>query len=681
MFSRAIRSMFIGLVVIGATGRVNALLSLGESVNATNLTWQSVGLGSSEWYAQTTNQHDGVAAAQSGSISNNQWSVLQTTVTGPGTLQFWWKVSSEQDRDWLSVLVGSETSTIGNRISGEKEWEQKTIAILASGTTTVRWVYSKDNEFFSGSDCGWIDQVTFTAYPNTVTVVFDPQGGTVSQPWGAYQIGKSYDVLPLPSRSGYNFAGWYTQPNGTGNVITVSTIVQAEVTGLYATWTLRPAQYWYVDASRTNDLGAGTNWTTACQSIQTAIDKATDGDRVIVTNGVYATGSTNINATGNSRIAITKQILVQSVNGASYTRIQGSGTNTYPSSAAIRCVYLSAGVLEGMTLENGTTGSSGDVYYNYGGAVLAPTSSIARVVGCVIQNSKAYRGGGAGYGTFLNCVFKGNVSVNSGGGAYGSVMTNCLVVGNAAAGTGYYGGGAYSGTLINCTVVTNSASAAGGVYNANVVNCIVWGNKANSGDANCAGVLMSIRYSCTTLAGGEANITSNPLFVDAANANYMLSTNSPCRDAGTNSANTASTDLEGNARIYNERIDMGAYEWMPPPLTETQTTPVHVPFSWLDLYYAGLSAVEQYEATAGGTGENQYKVWESYVAGLVPTNFYSRLTASIILTNDCPLISWTPDLGSARVYTVEGKNHFLDASWNSPSNAASLFFRVKVSMP
>ena len=49
-----------------------------------------------------------------------------------------------------------------------------------------------------------------------------------------------------------------------------------------------------------------------------------------------------------------------------------------------------------------------------------------------------------------------------------------------------------------------------------------------------------------------------------------------------------------------------------------------------------------------------------------------------------PVIGWMPDLNEGgtkheRVYTIEGKENLTD-SW-TPTNSASRFFRVKVSMP
>ena len=56
-----------------------------------------------------------------------------------------------------------------------------------------------------------------------------------------------------------------------------------------------------------------------------------------------------------------------------------------------------------------------------------------------------------------------------------------------------------------------------------------------------------------------------------------------------------------------------------PPVTETQTTPVPVPYAWLDAHVPGVAhEAAAYEAAAKATAANGRKVWECYVLGLDP---------------------------------------------------------------
>ncbi len=119
---------------------------------------------------------------------------------------------------------------------------------------------------------------------------------------------------------------------------------------------------------------------------------------------------------------------------------------------------------------------------------------------------------------------------------------------------------------------------------------------------------------------------------------------------------------------------------------ETQTTPASVPYVWLRTYYpATPDEYDFYEAAAKETAANGVnKVWECFVAGLVPTNATDVFRAVISMENGVPVVGWEPDLNEGgtkheRVYMVEGKETITD-SW-APTNSASRFFRVKVSMP
>jgi len=124
----------------------------------TNLTW--ITYGNAPWFGQNVVTPDGLLVAQSGAIGDGEESRLETTLTGPGTLSFWWKVSSETDHDWLEIYVNGVLQP--NRISGEVNWQQQTIT-LPSGTHTLGWRYSKDPDPDSsiGRDAGWLAQISF----------------------------------------------------------------------------------------------------------------------------------------------------------------------------------------------------------------------------------------------------------------------------------------------------------------------------------------------------------------------------------------------------------------------------------------------------------------------------------------------------------------------------------------
>jgi len=118
--------------------------------------------GSADWFAQTTTSYYGADAAQSGNISHSQDSWMQTTVSGKGTVKFYWKVSSEEDFDFLKFYIDG---SLQEQISGLKDdWERQTYTISTSGSHTLEWRYMKDGSGDSGRDCGWVDKVEWLSH-------------------------------------------------------------------------------------------------------------------------------------------------------------------------------------------------------------------------------------------------------------------------------------------------------------------------------------------------------------------------------------------------------------------------------------------------------------------------------------------------------------------------------------
>ena len=123
-------------------------------------------------------------------------------------------------------------------------------------------------------------------------------------------------------------------------------------------------------------------------------------------------------------------------------------------------------------------------------------------------------------------------------------------------------------------------------------------------------------------------------------------------------------------------------------VTHTTNTPVQVPYTWLDQWENDIA---DYEAFAESKGANGIPRWESYVAGLIPTNASSRFLITNFVMNGTAItaLDWTPNYettpdpwtGKLRIYEVLGKTNLTDEAWHSPTNSGSRFFRVNVSMP
>ena len=103
------------------------------------------------------------------------------------------------------------------------------------------------------------------------------------------------------------------------------------------------------------------------------------------------------------------------------------------------------------------------------------------------------------------------------------------------------------------------------------------------------------------------------------------------------------------------------------------------PHLWLSQY--GLVTGEDYEAAElTDTDSDGHLAWQEYVAGSNPTNHESTFTTLISVSNGIRRVSWTPDLGTARVYTVNGRTNLTEGVWGV-TNSGSWFFRTRVDMP
>ncbi|MBN2002893.1 MAG: hypothetical protein JXA21_06020 [Anaerolineae bacterium] len=231
------------------------------------------------------------------------------------------------------------------------------------------------------------------------------------------------------------------------------------------------------------------------------------------------------------------------------------------------------------------TDNQGD--YLGGGMATGNGNPVLTRVAFFGNHADLWDGGGLynmeGNPVLTDVVFSGNWTPSTGGGMYnyGSPqLTNVLFSGNRAAILGGGMSNVYTTSNPSLTNVTFSGNWAGeyggGLVNAGkptLTNCILWGNYAMTGtDIYNETNEPIVTYSDIQWPGGvytgTGNIALDPQFVAPITAtaaptttgNYRLRPDSPAIDAGNSLSATVAADLDGNPRIANEAVDMGAYE-------------------------------------------------------------------------------------------------------------------------
>lgn len=314
----------------------------------------------------------------------------------------------------------------------------------------------------------------------------------------------------------------------------------------------------YVDVNSASPVPPYASWATAATTIQQAVDAASTGDEIVVTNGIYQTGGSLANGSLTNRVSVTKPVTVRSVNGPAVTMIVGYQVpGSIYGNDAIRCVYLTNGAsLFGFTITNGSTvdaWSEPPINVIGGGGVYCESPS-AIVSNCIVLGNAAGAGGGVYSGTLKNCGLVANTSSGYGGGASDSTLLNCWVTRNRAV---WGGGGAMGGMLNNCTVTDNFPN---GVDLSIVTNSIVYYNLPENYSTSYD--ITTLDYCCTTPLPlkGAGNISTEPLLSSASH----LSAGSSCRGAGSLPA-ASGVDIDGDT--WANPPSMGCDEFHPGTIT------------------------------------------------------------------------------------------------------------------
>ena len=426
--------------------------------------------------------------------------------------------------------------------------------------------------------------------PVTTVDVTAPAYGTIT-PSGTFAIDDGESVTftyvqdPTASRSieGFVINGTFVPTNGV-DYSCVYMVPGMEVFPARFGISVVISTNWYVDVQKPNDNGDGFTPVTAKRTLAGVMSCAVrSGDVIHVAPGEYAegcmTGHLGPNAQTTNRVEIASGVTLVSDAGADATVIRGKLSDEpfssgYPAygrgPGAMRAVWMGDNAkLKGFTIVDGMTASlttpttsEPDNLDTTGGGIYASASSCI-IEGCIITNCTANRSGGVQGGTLVNCALYQNASIGSSQGDAGGAnrFYGCYIgkqrASNCTKGTAKLENCTVEGAVINgSSLVVKNCLFLGSTTALKTISGVVWSvfeNRASITN-NCSGVVFENCKFCpaSSLQLDERHV---PVYgaceaIDAGNADYVASVLA-----------ATGVDAAGSQRIYNGKLDAGAYEF------------------------------------------------------------------------------------------------------------------------
>ncbi len=131
--------------------------------------------GDQHWFITDDEVHSGNYSARSGAIDDDEVSYLYiyADILHDGEISFWFKTSTENHKDLFAFFMDGKKK---DWWSGDNDWTFVSYDFEA-GSHVFQWIYDKNGNGQAGSDCVWIDDITF---PRTC-IVTDVEEGVAQQ--------------------------------------------------------------------------------------------------------------------------------------------------------------------------------------------------------------------------------------------------------------------------------------------------------------------------------------------------------------------------------------------------------------------------------------------------------------------------------------------------------------------
>jgi len=234
----------------------------------------------------------------------------------------------------------------------------------------------------------------------------------------------------------------------------------------------------------------------------------------------------------------------------------------------ILCLANSSATITQSVIQN--NGTSYDYYYG----IYCQSNSDINVFDCIIANNKDDGIYGDGANLMVSkCIIKDNIGdgihcINLENDSVININNN-LICNNEGNGI-YLFGTDYvflpNFMINNSTIAYNTGYGFTCSGDPSIISCILCNNDVNNFDYYEPYEYQYVRYCCvcdTPVYPGVGNKNNDPCFFDADANNFHLDVNSFCIDAGDPdfNPNPPETDIDGEPRMVNGRVDMGADEY------------------------------------------------------------------------------------------------------------------------
>ncbi|MCK4980754.1 MAG: right-handed parallel beta-helix repeat-containing protein, partial [Candidatus Delongbacteria bacterium] len=593
-------SILAVLLLVNIIFAGNVLFEDFESEDFLSNNW--VHSGDADWIIDSVITYNGDFSACSGDIGNNSTTVLILdsifiSENNESKISFYKKISTEISYDYFKFYINDN---VIDSCSGNIDWSYNEYYFNTTGNHTFKFEYIKDISDDGGSDQVWLDNITINEFI---------QAPAFSIPEGSY----SNDMV-LELTSIYENANTYYTNNGTdpdSTSIPYDPASGIEVSGDSGYVTIKAVLY---NIAGENSLVAANTYYMGSELSGSISGNVGKGDYYVMGDLLVEDQTTltiepgvKMYFTGCYGIDVQGQIIAEGTKDDSITFTYKNSENE--DGWGIHNLSLNA--LCGIYI-NGTTDISKFEYCKIEktqNVAISTRSSILSIKNCLVSsfengvvgfnnsgeldilNSTIINCKGLGVKAYFGCELSliGNViSHNEGGlliGASNSYVTNNTIANNYIA-TGF--SNSVSGIIVSSNTVVTNDFTNNLIYNNETTGSIsqIWVDgtnchpnfRHNNIEGGRSGIIGSASINIY-----ENNLDIDPKFTNDTIHPYSLQNISPCANMGMSDIADITlppNDIAGNTRIFQDIIDIGAYE-----LQETTETKPELELSETTFYF------------------------------------------------------------------------------------------------